>query len=38
MPEDKLHKCYIWHIITLAKMKLELQELKTIERKLYGNV
>lgn len=38
MPEDKFHKCYIWHIITLAKMKLELRELKNFERKLYGNV
>lgn len=28
MPEDKLHKCYIWHIITLAKMKYLLKELK----------
>lgn len=28
MPEDKLHKCYIWHIVTLAKMKYLLRELK----------
>lgn len=28
MPEDKLHKCYIWHIVTLAKMKYLLIELK----------
>ena len=28
MPErDKLNKCYIWHILTLAKMKLKLKEL-----------
>ena len=25
---DKLNKCYIWHIITLAKMKLRLRNLK----------
>lgn len=28
MPEDKLHKCYIWHIVTLAKMKYLLRELE----------
>lgn len=28
MPEDKLHKCYIWHIVTFAKMKYLLRELK----------
>ncbi len=28
MPEDKLHDCYIWHIITLAKLKCKLKELK----------
>ena len=28
MPEAKLHKCYIWHIVTLAKMKYLLRELK----------
>lgn len=28
MPEDKLHKCYIWHIVTLAKMKYLLRDLK----------
>lgn len=27
MEEDKLHNCYIWHIITLAKMKYELKEI-----------
>ena len=25
---DKLSKCYIWHIITLAKMKYKLRGLK----------
>lgn len=25
---DKLDKCYIWHIITLAKLKCKLKELK----------
>lgn len=25
---DKLTKCYLWHIITLSKMKLRLRELK----------
>ena len=25
--EDKLHKFYIWHIITLAKMKCKLKDL-----------
>ena len=25
---DKLDKCYYWHIITLAKMKLRLKECK----------
>lgn len=28
MPEDKSHNCYIWHIITLAKMKYKLRGLK----------
>lgn len=28
MPKDKLHDCYIWHIITLARMKLNQRELK----------
>lgn len=28
--QDKLSKCYIWHIITLAKMK---SNLRTIRRK-----
>lgn len=28
MPEDKLHKIYIWHIITLAKLKYKLKQLK----------
>lgn len=26
--KDKLNKCYIWHIITLAKMKNKLKQLK----------
>lgn len=30
MPRDTLNKCYVWHIITLAKMK---SNLKTIRRK-----
>lgn len=25
---DKLDKCYIWHIITLAKLKNKLREVK----------
>ena len=25
---DKLHDCYIWHIITLATMKYKLRQLK----------
>ncbi len=25
---DKLDKCYYWHIITLAKLKCKLKELK----------
>lgn len=25
---DKLDKCYIWHIITLTKMKYKLKQLK----------
>ena len=33
MPEDKLHKCYIWHIVTLAKMKYLLRELKGGKKK-----
>lgn len=28
MGEDKLHKSYIWHIVTLAKMKWKLREIK----------
>ena len=27
MEEDKLHKSYIWHIVTLAKMKYKLKKL-----------
>ncbi len=26
--KDKLHDCYIWHIITLATMKYKLKQLK----------
>lgn len=26
--QDKLHDCYIWHIITLATMKYKLRNLK----------
>lgn len=25
---DKLDKCYLWHIVTMAKLKLRLKELK----------
>lgn len=25
---DKLDKCYIWHVVTMAKLKLRLKELK----------
>lgn len=25
---DKLDKCYIWHVITKAKLQLKLKELK----------
>lgn len=25
--DKKLHDCYIWHVITLAKMKYKLKEL-----------
>lgn len=28
MPKDKLHDCYIWHILTLATMKYKLKQLK----------
>lgn len=27
---DKLHNCYIWHIITLAIMKYKLKQLKGV--------
>nr|DAK92948.1 MAG TPA: hypothetical protein [Caudoviricetes sp.]DAY56713.1 MAG TPA: hypothetical protein [Caudoviricetes sp.] len=27
---DKLDKCYIWHIITLATMKYKLRNLKGV--------
>jgi hypothetical protein len=29
--QDKLHDCYIWHIITLAKMKYKLKTLKEVK-------
>lgn len=28
MEKDRLHDCYIWHIITLVKMKYKLKQLK----------
>ena len=28
---DKLDKCYYWHIITLAKMKNNIKELKGVK-------
>ena len=28
---DKLDKCYIWHLITMAKLKLRLKELKGVK-------
>lgn len=28
---DKLDKCYIWHIITLAKLKYKLKQVKGVE-------
>jgi hypothetical protein len=28
---DKLDKCYIWHVITMAKLKLRLKELKGVK-------
>ena len=31
---DNLDKCYIWHIITLAKMKYKLRSLKSIKIEL----
>lgn len=34
--QDKLHTCYIWHIITLATMKYKLRNLKKGVR-YYGN-
>lgn len=27
MEEDKLHNCYIWHIVKLAEMKYKLKKL-----------
>ena len=31
MKKDKLHDCYIWHIITLAKMKNNIKESKGVK-------
>lgn len=28
--ENKLHSCYIWHIITLARMQCKLKDLKGV--------
>ncbi len=28
---DKLDKCYLWHIVTMAKLKLRLKELKGVK-------
>lgn len=28
---DKLDKCYVWHIVTQAKLKLRLKELKGVK-------
>lgn len=28
---DKLDKCYIWHIITLAKLKYKLRQVKGVD-------
>lgn len=25
---DKLDKCYVWHVVTMTKLKLRLKELK----------
>lgn len=25
---DKLDKCHVWHVVTMAKLKLRLKELK----------
>jgi hypothetical protein len=25
---DKLDKCYVWHVVTMAKLRLRLKELK----------
>lgn len=30
---DKLDKCYYWHIITLAKLRLKIKELSDITHK-----
>nr|DAN67834.1 MAG TPA: hypothetical protein [Caudoviricetes sp.] len=28
---DKLDKCYVWHVVTMAKLKLRLKELKGVK-------
>lgn len=28
---NKLDKCYVWHIVTQAKLKLRLKELKGVK-------
>lgn len=28
---DKLDNCYVWHIVTQAKLKLRLKELKGVK-------
>jgi hypothetical protein len=28
---DKLDKCYVWHVITMARLKLKLKELKGVK-------
>nr|DAI88320.1 MAG TPA: hypothetical protein [Caudoviricetes sp.] len=28
---DKLDKCYIWYVVTMAKLKLRLKELKGVK-------
>ncbi len=28
---DKLDKCYVWHVITMARLKLKLKELRGVK-------
>lgn len=28
---DKLDKCYVWHVITMARVKLKLKELRGVK-------